>query len=200
MEIITRSQAKSQGLTRYFTGVPCKHGHISEKLVSSATCLECIKLDSAKRRKEKWPVVHETYKRYTKNNKIRVNHIARKCYMNKDKNVRTTTQFERRQANYANYLLSRVKGRAKHNNMEFDITIDDITIPEVCPIFGIPLSFNKNHNRDNTPSLDRVDNSKGYIKGNVQVISMRANRLKSDATLSELRALINYMEQYIHES
>ena len=48
MQIITRQQAIEQGLTRYFTGEPCKHGHISEKLLSNRTCVECKRLDKIK--------------------------------------------------------------------------------------------------------------------------------------------------------
>jgi hypothetical protein len=44
MEIITRTEAKEKGLTHYFTGKPCKHGHISEKTVSGGNCVECYKV------------------------------------------------------------------------------------------------------------------------------------------------------------
>lgn len=39
--VISRAEARSLGLTRYFTGKPCKHGHVSERLVSSTKCCEC---------------------------------------------------------------------------------------------------------------------------------------------------------------
>lgn len=47
---------------------------------------------------------------------------------------------------------------------------------------------------DNSPSLDRIDNSSGYVKGNVHIISMRANRIKSDATLQELKSVVKYLD------
>jgi hypothetical protein len=49
-------------------------------------------------------------------------------------------------------------------------------------------------NRNASPSLDRIDPSQGYIKGNVVVISHKANRLKNDAGLAELRALVAWLE------
>jgi len=47
---------------------------------------------------------------------------------------------------------------------------------------------------DNVPSVDRIDPTKGYIKGNVEVISWRANHLKNNATVEELEAIVNYMK------
>ena len=65
-------------------------------------------------------------------------------------------------------------------------------IPESCPILGIPLFMGTRHN-PNSPSLDRVDNTLGYVKGNVQVISYRANALKKDASIKELKGLANWV-------
>jgi hypothetical protein len=53
--------------------------------------------------------------------------------------------------------------------------------------------------RDSSPSLDRIDNSKGYVKGNVAVISFRANTLKNNATADELRAIANFMDEAMTE-
>lgn len=75
--------------------------------------------------------------------------------------------------------------------LEYDLTHDDIVIPDTCPIFDIPLIFDGRKRTDNSASIDRIDNSKGYVKGNVVVVSYKANRLKSDATLDELQTLID---------
>lgn len=92
------------------------------------------------------------------------------------------------------------KGRCKKNGMEFSIELEDIQIPEICPVLGIPLKFYTGGLRasyeHDSPSLDRIDNSKGYIKGNIMVISLRANSLKNDASIQELKAIISYMEKY----
>lgn len=79
--------------------------------------------------------------------------------------------------------------------MEFNITEEDIPVPKCCPILGIPLRFGEGRVIDNTPSVDRIDNSKGYIKGNVRVISHRANKLKSDITVAQVKRLLQYMTQ-----
>ena len=82
--------------------------------------------------------------------------------------------------------------RAKEKQIPFDISFTDIEIPEYCPVLGFKLTSD---NRETNPSLDRIRPELGYVKGNIQVISMRANRLKQDASIEELEKLIMYMKQ-----
>lgn len=96
-------------------------------------------------------------------------------------------------------LWSSAKRRAKQKGLEFDIEVSDILIPELCPILDIPLFFTEGQKTPNTPSVDRVDNSKGYIKGNVKVISQKANTLKSSATLEQVRRIVKYIEDNLKE-
>lgn len=93
------------------------------------------------------------------------------------------------------YLYNSAKVRAKQRNEEFSITIEDIVVPDVCPIFGIPLEYHREIKQDNSYSLDRIDSNKGYIKGNVWVISLRANRIKNDSTPEELRLIADKVEE-----
>lgn len=93
------------------------------------------------------------------------------------------------------YLWTTAKARAKKLGIAFNITKYDIVIPNFCPILGIPIVLNVGNGRSpSSPSLDRVDNSKGYIKGNICVISDRANRLKGDGTIENFEKLLEYMK------
>lgn len=85
-------------------------------------------------------------------------------------------------------LRNRAQQRAKRKNIFFDLKAEDITIPDVCPILGLKLKEHagKVGGEHDSPSLDRIDNSKGYVKSNVQVISHIANRMKFSATPEEL--------------
>lgn len=103
-----------------------------------------------------------------------------------------------KERNIRKYLYNSAKARAKQRNEEFSITIDDIVIPDVCPIFGIPLEYHRGIKQDNSYSLDRIDSNKGYIKGNVWVISLRANRIKNDSTPEELRLIADKVEEKLH--
>jgi|SRR5690554_1529436 len=102
---------------------------------------------------------------------------------------------EFRKNNPEKFLLKKAKERARERNLDFDISEEDIEIPEVCPVLGIALRAGKGKVTDNSPTLDRSDNSKGYVKGNVQVISWRANRLKSDMSLEEAERLYKWLKK-----
>ena len=92
-------------------------------------------------------------------------------------------------------MWQRAKGRAKRLGREFDLTPDDIVIPDVCPILGLRLVVHKGRPGAfaDSPSLDRVDNSRGYTKDNVRVISQRANQMKGDASEEELVVFAKYI-------
>ena len=88
-------------------------------------------------------------------------------------------------------LLISARQRAKKKGIECTITQDDILIPDICPVFKVPLLKNTPY----APSIDRLDNSKGYTPDNIRVISLRANMMKSDGTLTEHRMLLEWMQQ-----
>lgn len=91
--------------------------------------------------------------------------------------------------------LGATRQRAKRDGIAFDLKSEELSVPEVCPVLGIPLFRQRgNGPRDNSPSLDRIDPSKGYTKDNVRVISYRANRIKGNCTAAELRAIAAYAE------
>ena len=95
-------------------------------------------------------------------------------------------------------LWRNLRESAKERGIPFDLTpsdIDDIGIPLTCPILGIPIYFHRNQVKPDSISFDRIDSSKGYTKDNIVVISFRANSLKSDATLSELKNLYEFYNQ-----
>lgn len=94
-------------------------------------------------------------------------------------------------------MVANAKIRAAKKGLEFDLSVEDIVVPDMCPVLGIKLLSNRGRqNRDSAPTLDRIDNNKGYTKGNVRVISYRANTLKTNSTIEELEKVLADMKLY----
>jgi len=96
------------------------------------------------------------------------------------------------------YMVDRSKSRAKKKGFEHSITINDIQIPDICPLLGIPL-FPGTNGRvvPNSPTLDRIDSSRGYTPDNVWVISYKANTIKSNATPEELLRIATRLFDFV---
>lgn len=121
----------------------------------------------------------------------------------KDNGISTSSVPDKQREYYARWsaknptkrLFHGAKSGAVRRGLEFTIVEADIHWPTHCPVLGIELDYTGNgekYKRSNAPSLDRWDGSKGYVPGNVFVISWRANWLKHDGTPDELAAVANY--------
>ncbi len=93
-------------------------------------------------------------------------------------------------------MVRSAKQRSKERGYSFDISPSDLEIPSLCPVLKLPLEISHGLHKANSPSLDRIDNSKGYVKGNIAIISRRANILKRDASLEEIQAIYKYMKKH----
>lgn len=128
----------------------------------------------------RWGRYSEKYKEYYKLNP------EEKLNKNLDWKLRNPNKF----------LYNSCKQRAKKLNIEFKITADDIKVPEFCPILNRKLEFGTQY----SPSVDRIDNSKGYVPNNIIVISQLANRMKNSATEQELRLFCSNMIKVLDEN
>ena len=91
--------------------------------------------------------------------------------------------------------ITHKRNNARAKGIDFDLTISDLyPLPETCPVLGIPLNYGTGSRgaADNAMSLDRIDSNLGYVKGNVVMISQRANRIKNDAPVDELRRIYEF--------
>jgi hypothetical protein len=84
------------------------------------------------------------------------------------------------------HALKSIKARAVFAGIPFDLDMEDIASPPVCPVLGLKLSRETGRKTNSSPSVDRIIPSLGYVKGNVQVLSELANRMKADATPEQL--------------
>lgn len=93
--------------------------------------------------------------------------------------------------NAVRYQLTNARRRAKLRGLVFDISLEDLLpLPTHCPVFGFELNYQSEDSNDPTGfSLDRIDNNVGYVRGNVLIVSLKANKLKRDATIADLTIL-----------
>lgn len=163
MDILTRKEAKKLGLTKHFTGKPCKWGHVCQRWTSSGECYECDR--GAEKIKQ-----HESF---------------RKSY---------ATLYGR-----VSVMLHNSKRRAALKKLPFDLTRDWLT-PKlesgVCEVTGLSFVITSDNVRGYnqktnsfSPSLDRIDNNKGYTQDNVQVVCWIYNRAKGAFPLSDLKLM-----------
>jgi len=121
--------------------------------------------------------------------RIRTSEYIHECYRRERKN------------NPKRFMLQRAKQRSKNYGYTFDLTVDDFDIPEICPILGIPLVVSEASTGFkippfNSPSLDRVDSSKGYVRGNVIVCSTKANILKNSGSAEDHRKIAEFLDKW----
>lgn len=89
-------------------------------------------------------------------------------------------------------IYNRIKARAKRKSLDFNLELSDIVIPECCPVFNKPFIYG---DTDWTYSVDRIKSELGYIKGNINIISNKANRYKNNATKEELEKVLEYLNK-----
>jgi hypothetical protein len=98
-------------------------------------------------------------------------------------------------ADPARFLFRGAKKRARLRGVPFGLTLADIIVPAVCPVLGIQLSVGAGRSTDASPTLDRIVPPLGYIRGNIIVISNKANRIKNDATIEDLRRVADFFDR-----
>ncbi len=93
------------------------------------------------------------------------------------------------------------KNHAKTHGIEFTITLEYVIsiVVDTCPILGLPLTWCKQGGLgDASPSLDRIDITKGYVPGNVAWVSNKANTIKNSGSAEEHLAIYLWMKS-LHE-
>jgi hypothetical protein len=102
--------------------------------------------------------------------------------------------YKRWEKDWVGQKLVQLKAAARKKGLDFSLTREDLVFPERCPVFGMVLVKHRDSQGNNSASVDRIDNSKGYVAGNVVVVSLKANAMKREASLDELRRLVAFYE------
>ena len=160
--------------------IKCKRCNIKERYGRRLICRDCINSDQNEKRGSNPDSRAGEGADYYKRNREKVLAKAKERSIN----------------NPQHYLWYTAKKRAYKKGIEFSITQEDVIIPTHCPVLGIELFRGDGKLSGNSPSLDRVDPAKGYIKGNVCVISHKLNAMKNDMTVDTVCRLLSYMKGY----
>lgn len=137
----------------------------------------------------------EKYKIYKSNNKQKINLQQLNWYYKNKEKINTKNKILQN-SDPRSRMMWLAKHRAKKYNLCFNIEKTDIIIPEYCPILKLKLLPSFEKSKDNSPTLDRINCNKGYIKGNIQVISRKANIMKSNANKKELLLFADWILKY----
>jgi hypothetical protein len=119
------------------------------------------------------------------------------AWRTKNREKRLVIERQWRLKNPAHGMFSNAKERAKLKKVSFNLEKGDIVIPERCPCCQHFLEVGRTKVHSHSPTLDRLDLSRGYIRGNVWVICHFCNRQKSDMSVAQLRALADKIEAEI---
>lgn len=134
---------------------------------------------------------------------LQIREICKKCSVKSIQNNEKYSNPEYRKVlykkNITKHLFNNAKLRAKKKNLDFNLNVEDIIIPEICPLLHIPIIISKNKVSDNSPNLDRIDNTKGYVKGNIWIISKKANTIKNNANIQEIQLLLNNLIKVLNK-
>lgn len=134
----------------------------------------------------------ESQIKYRKKNKDIINQRKREHRLKPETKKKNSESHRKwRIANYQIQWLKRIEHRCIKHGIEFNLTLEDFDIPGMCPALDIPLIVSDS-NKFQSPSMDRIDPQKGYTKGNVRVISYRANQIKSNSTIDEMEKVLQY--------
>lgn len=97
-------------------------------------------------------------------------------------------------------ILRRTRSHAKQRNIEFKLELKDIILSDTCPLLEIKLNYHSGGSKSNSASVDRIDNNKGYIPGNVKIISFLANSMKYTASKEELIIFSKNISNYFRKT
>ncbi len=132
------------------------------------------------------------------------NYLCRPCATKqarewRAKNIEHNREYQNQyqRNNLEKIIWNAAKQRARKQGIPFNIEVSDVIVPDTCPVLGFHLERTPKAAGPNSPSLDRIKPELGYVKGNVEVISQRANLLKSNADIDDLKRLIEWMEQRV---
>lgn len=167
--------------------------------------------EPAKETQRKWRAAHpekvrEYYRRYRERRTESVIEASRK-YWNSERGRNVHEKHRRKIWSDPSLRMTRIVKaafvRAIRNDIAFDQCLLEIlpaNPPMICACCGVGFNYNEDPSRTRqrtSPSIDRVDNEKGYVVGNVQIICWGCNEDKSHLTVERMEQFIAYIKSHV---
>lgn len=131
-------------------------------------------------------------------NRERAREISRKSYAKRKSEGKSSAAVAARRKQRLEHpeaaILRSARHRAAKLGIPFNLDLQDISIPSHCPITGLEIILDSLR-RPQGPSLDKINPNKGYVKGNVSVISNSGNSIKSNKDIYFFQRLLEYMSR-----
>lgn len=162
---------------------------------------EAIKEHKKQYRQNNAEAIKEHMKQYYQNNIEAIKEQMKQYRQNNAEEIKEKNK-QYYQNNLQKMMLRKAKTRAKQKNVPFNINEQDLVIPSICPVLGIPLEagIGKRTIQPNSPTLDRIIPDKGYVKGNIIVVSSIANIIKNNATPEQIIAVGEFYKKILEEA
>lgn len=182
----TRKEAQASDSKVYFTGKPCPHGHLSLRRTVNSACTECVSLNN----KLKWAAgaVKPSKNRKATNEKWNAS----------SKGVSAKQRWKEKDPKRAWAVSARggCKARAAQRGVDFNLSFEYILnlTPDSCPVFGTKFIFIGQKTCPESATVDRVDPKKGYVEGNIAIISMKANMIKNAYKSEDIFKVANWLK------
>lgn len=179
-ELTPRGQAKATGQSTYWSNHRCPQGHVGLRRTINGSCCACSAAKETKRVRNR----EERQRANRKWNASNKGYEAKRAWRDRDPiNA------------WACSATGSARERARRYALPIDIDKNYVRsiVPAVCPVFGTPFEFLGKRLRPESPSLDRIDPAKGYVRGNVAIISLRANAIKSNACWQDIQRVADWL-------
>lgn len=187
MEKVCRTCRERKPLKAFYTSKYHQAGVTSR-------CKECIKAYQRHYNKNNKEIIAVRASRYRQAHKEEISRKGKAYYEENKELLKSKARRRYWDIQLPQRLLNSARYRARQQGLVCTITLEDIRVPERCPILNVVLRPNTGKQSEDSPTLDRIDSKLGYVPGNVAVISWRANSLKSDASVEEVECLLAYMK------
>jgi hypothetical protein len=174
--------AKDSGQTTYISAKACKHGHGHHRNTANGACTECARIAARERERIVDPAK---------------NAVWQKTWNNSGKAYKAKMAWKARDPKnaWACSAAGGARARASKFGLACDVDKEYIRsiLTDTCPVFGVQFVWYGKKLSAFSPSLDRIRPELGYVRGNVVVISQRANAIKSDATAEEIAKVLEWL-------